>query len=383
MWAFWILGILTFGAAFVNTAVAWRERRSIATLGEIRALPDESLPRLSIIVPALDEEKTAEEAMRTLMSLDYPDYEIIAVDDRSSDATGEILDRLASGCPFMKVIHVRDLPAGWLGKSHALHLGSLRARGEWILFTDADVHFEPAALPRAVSHAVETKADHVVVMPVVIAKGFMERVFLGLFWTLFSFKWKPHRVADPRRRDYVGVGAFNLVRADAYRRAGGHAAMPMEVLDDVKLGKLMKTSGARQACLFGDGMVRVRWIEGIGGAVRGLTKNMFAALRYNIFFALGMSIAILVLGVWPLAGLLAGPIGARLLCAGAIACMMWSTRAGAQVTGLAPYHGLAYPLAAVILAYIVCRSAVAAYARDGVVWRGTHYPLRDLRKGLV
>ena len=159
--------------------------------------------------------------------------------------------------------------------------------------------------------------------------------------------------------------------------------MPMEVLDDVKLGKLMKTSGARQACLLGGGMVRVRWIEGIRGAVHGLTKNMFAALRYNPALALGMSAAIFCMGVWPALGIFAGPAGARLLCAGTIACMIWSTRGGAQVTGLKPYHALAYPLSSAVLIYIVLRSMTRTYMQGGIVWRGTHYPLRELRKGLI
>jgi len=383
MWIYWILGILAFAVGFVNTAARWRNKRQTPALGGIPMLPAASLPRLTIVVPALDEERSAESAMRTLMALDYPDYEILAVNDRSSDRTGEILDRLAAEGPRLRVIHIRELPAGWLGKSHAMHVGSQQASGEWILFTDADVHFEPTALPRAISFAIDARADHVVVMPEVISTGFMETAFLGLFWTLFSFKWKPQRVADPHRKDYVGVGAFNLVRAEAYRKAGGHAAMPMEVLDDVKLGKVMKTSGARQVCLLGGSLVRVRWIEGIRGAVQGLTKNMFAALGFNPAVALLLSVLTLIVGVWPVIGLLVGPLGARLLCAAAIACMVWSTGGGAQVTGLKAYHALAYPLADLILVYIVFRSMLLTYRQGGIVWRGTHYPLSELRKGLV
>jgi len=357
-------------------------RRSVA-LSQVAAGGDGVLPRLSIVVPALDEEATAESAMRTLLTLDYPDFEIIAVDDRSTDRTGEILDRLAATDPRLLVIHVRELPPGWLGKTHAMHRASLRATGEWILFTDADVHFEPTALRRAVRCALERGADHLVVLPEVIMVGFWEKIFLSFFWTMFAFKSQPRKVSDPGNRAHIGVGAFNLVRRETYLRSGGHAAMPMEVLDDVKLGKRLKESGARQECLRSGGLVRVRWVVGLHGAVEGLTKNLFAALRFNAVFAVAASLLMLAAVVWPVIGLFAGPWGARVLCAATMACMVWALRSGKQTLGISSLYGLGFPVAAVIFIYIVYRSMLVTYAQGGIVWRGTHYPLSDLRNGLV
>lgn len=382
-WIYWILALtgLARGALSVHGLRAgWRSGSGLGG-----KLPGNTgpLPRLSIVVPARDEEGTVEEAMRTLLALDYPDLEIIAVDDRSTDRTGEILERQAGEEPRLRVIRVRDLPGGWLGKSHALNVGSGQAAGEWILFTDADVHFEPTCLSRAIRYAVEREIDHLVVTPEVIAHGFWERAFLGLFWTLFALRWKPSRVADPRSRHYIGVGSFNLVRAAAYRRAGGHAAMPMEVLDDVKLGKLLKRSGARPECVPGEGLVRVRWVHGVGAAVRGLTKNTFAAMHFNPILTMLAALGLLVVGVWPLLGIFAGPLWPRLLCGLTLGTMVWSVGQGVHVTGLRPYHAIAYPAATLVLVYILFRSMISAYARGGIVWRGTHYPLSELRKGLV
>jgi hypothetical protein len=383
MWSYWLLGILAFVRGLVNTMGYWQGSNIIPFLWEVAPLPSDLLPKLSIIVPALDEEASAESAMRTLLNLDYPDYEIIAVNDRSSDRTGEILDRLAAENDRLRVIHVKELPFGWLGKTHAMHLASLEATGDWFLFTDADVHFSATAMPKALSHAVKFGIDHLVVLPQIRSKGFWETAFLGLFWTLFSFKWKPRRVSDPRKKDYIGVGAFNLVKARAYRKSGGHAAMPLEVLDDLKLGKLLKRNGARQACLPAGGLISVRWIDGVRGAVTGLAKNMFAALGFNPLAVLVVCALLFVVAVWPLIGLFVGPIWTRLLCAAALAIMVWSTRCGVQVQGLKPYHALVYPISALVLIYITLRSMVLTYKQRGVLWRGTFYPLFDLRKGII
>jgi len=199
----------------------------------------------------------------------------------------------------------------------------------------------------------------------------------------FQFAFLPWQIADPRSKAYVGVGAFNLVRAAAYRRAGGHAALPMDVLDDVKLGKRLKEAGGRQACGFGEGMVRVRWAVGARGVIRGLDKNAFAVFGFRpgpVVVSIGM---VLLLVVWPGAGLFVGPWGARLLCAGTLASMAWIVRMIPPAPGVSPLYGLCFPAAALLFAYAILRSMVGAYRRGGVVWRGTLYPLADLRRGVV
>jgi hypothetical protein len=380
---FWLIGAVGLLAWFVRALQSQRFAGRALRLGRERPGGADSLPRLSIVVPARNEEAAVEQAMRTLLAVDYPDVEILAVDDRSTDRTGAILDGLAAESPRLRVLHVRELPAGWLGKNHALHLGARRASGEYILFTDADVHFEPTALRRAVRAAVDRGLDHLVLLPEVVVQGFWETLFVTYFATGFVFIFLPWKVADPRSKVYVGVGAFNLVRREAYRRAGGHAALPMDVVDDLKLGKRLRESGARQEYGFSDGLVRVRWAVGLQGMVDALTKNMFAALGFRVASALSLTLTMLLLVAWPGVGLLVGPWGPRLLCAGALASMVWMVRTVRPVLRGSPLYALAFPVAALLMTYTICRSVSRTYRQGGVVWRGTLYPLEELRKGVV
>ena len=383
MWLFWLVGAVGIVAWAIRALQFRRYARTALRLDRAPADGPEPLPRLSIVVAARNEEGTVEGAMRTLLALDYPGVGIVAVDDRSTDGTGAILDRLAAEDPRLRVTHVRELPPGWLGKNHALHLGSRDASGDYLLFTDADVHFDATALRRAVRSAMRREVDHMVLLPEIVLEGFWETLVVSYFATMFLFRFLPWKVSDAKSTAYVGVGAFNLVRAEAYRRAGGHAALPMDVLDDVKLGKRMKQSGARQECGFSGGLVRVRWAVGLRGIIEGLTKNAFAGFGFRPGPVLATFVMVFPMATWPAIGLFVGPWGARLLCAGALLGMVGVARAIRPTSGISPLYGLGYPLAALIFYYAILRSMVRTYRQGGVVWRGTLYPLADLRKGLV
>src|SRR5690606_24876556 len=162
--------------------------RRIARLDAI-PLPDErsvTWPRVSIVIAARNEERHLREALASVLALDYPDFEVIAIDDRSTDATGSILDRFAAECPRLRVVHVDELPRGWLGKNHALHAGAAQASGKYILFTDADIVMEPAALPRAVIYCEENELDHLAMTPRVVMPGPMLQAFAIAFTIYFT-----------------------------------------------------------------------------------------------------------------------------------------------------------------------------------------------------
>jgi cellulose synthase/poly-beta-1,6-N-acetylglucosamine synthase-like glycosyltransferase len=176
-------------------------------------------PLVSIIVPARNEEESIEQALRSLLALDYDNYEVIAVNDRSTDRTGEIMERVAGDLPSRKrlrVVHHRELPEGWLGKTHAMWTATNLAAGDWLLFTDADVMFKPDSLRRALAYAEAEKADHVVLFPQIIMKRPGEYMMIAFFQTMFMFGHRPWKVADPKANDHMGVGAFNLVRRSTY-----------------------------------------------------------------------------------------------------------------------------------------------------------------------
>src|ERR1700758_1276081 len=196
-------------------------------------------PRVSIIVPARNEADAIQGTLQRLLTLDYDNYEVIAVNDRSTDSTGELMDRVASQNRDgrLKVIHVDSLPCGWLGKAHAMWTAGTQATGEWLLFTDADVLFKPDSVRRALAYAEAERADHVVLFPRMIMKRPGERMMIAFFQTLFVFGHRPWKVADPTTKDHMGVGAFNLIRRRVYDAVGTYQALRFEVLDDMRLGK--------------------------------------------------------------------------------------------------------------------------------------------------
>jgi cellulose synthase/poly-beta-1,6-N-acetylglucosamine synthase-like glycosyltransferase len=259
---YWIAGCIL--------GVAWFSRILQAALG-VPSIADiskpqwdrqpASHPRVSIIVPARNEEVDIEQALSLLLVLDYDNYEVIAVDDRSKDRTGEIMDRLAAspaahGC--LQVVHVTELPKLWLGKTHAMWTAGLQATGDWLLFTDADVLFKPDVLRRALAYAEAETADHVVVFPRMIMKRAGEKMMIAFFQTLFTFGHRPWKVADPDTDDHMGVGAFNMVRRSVYEAVGTYQALRMEVLDDMKLGKVIKKARFRQRNVFGEDLISIR-----------------------------------------------------------------------------------------------------------------------------
>jgi cellulose synthase/poly-beta-1,6-N-acetylglucosamine synthase-like glycosyltransferase len=342
---------------------------------ELASLPaDGALPRLTIIVAACNEEADIEAAMKTLLALDYPDLEIVAVDDRSTDATGAILDRLADA--RLRVVHVKELPPGWLGKTHALHLGASQSTGAFILFTDADVRFEPSALRRAVRHAESAKLDMLSVFADVDTGGFLEGAVVGFFSIGFSMHTRPWLVRNPKSDAHVGIGAFNLVRAEAYRRMGGHAKLALEVVDDVKLGQRMKASGAVCDVVASGGAVRVRWVQGVGGFVRGTAKNFYAGFGFRPTRLLAVVTGVLVMTLWPWIGVWFGPPGPRILSGAAILAMAVAGTA----TPVGPrLQGLLYPFAGLVMCWSALRSMILTHVRGGVEWRGTLYRLEELR----
>jgi glycosyltransferase involved in cell wall biosynthesis len=367
-------------------------------------------PRVSIIVPARNEEENIRETLLQLLALDYSNYEIIAVNDRSTDRTGQIMAAVAaalkSSCgtdtpdrvpaaPLqtdadrsvratqLQVIHISDLPAGWLGKTHAMWMAGRQATGEWLLFTDADVLFTPDSVRRAVAYAEAERADHVVLFPRMIMKSAGERMMIAFFQALFVFGHRPWKVADPKARDHMGVGAFNLVRRSVYDTVGTYRALRMEVLDDMKLGKVIKNAGFAQRNVFGGDLISLRWAKGAFGIVNNLTKNFFAVLSFQwprtVVSIMGLGFLNLgpFLGVWLAHGWARIPYAIALLSLFGIYYGMSSR------SSVPAYYFFLHPVSTSLFMYTLLRSMVHTLSNDGIVWRGTKYPLGELRKGMV
>ncbi|HZN54478.1 MAG TPA: glycosyltransferase family 2 protein [Candidatus Polarisedimenticolaceae bacterium] len=342
-----------------------------------------SWPRLSVIVAACDEEETIGPALETLLAQDYPELEIVVVDDRSRDATGRIADAAARRDPRLAAVHVSALPDGWLGKVHALDRGVAAARGDWLLFTDADVHFSSDVLRRAVAYAEAERLDHLTVAPELIAPGFVEEMVNAAFITAFLAGTRAIDVGRSGSKAFVGVGAFNLVRRSTFARTPGFRWLAMEVLDDVGLGLMMKNAGGRAAFAIGLGDVTITWYRSLRAMARGLEKNMFGAFcHYRVRRLLAILAGAAVVLPAPLVALGIEPRPWLPLLGGAALALVAANALVLSIRARRPWLPLALaPLGAAVFVGLVTRSAWRCLRDGGITWRGTLYPLDALRDG--
>jgi GT2 family glycosyltransferase len=341
------------------------------------------LPALTVIVPARNEAKDIRACLTSLLQQDYPAIDILAVNDRSNDATGAIMDELAALHPAkLRVLHVESLPPEWLGKTHAMALAARQTASEFLLFTDADVLFAPDSLRRALAYAVEANADHLVLMPTTIIHRWDEAGLLA-FFQIFSL-WGPRlwRVADPRaQRDALGIGAFNLLRRTAYEAVGGYESLRMEIVEDLGMARRIKRAGLRQRVAFGRDLVRLHWAAGVPGLIQVMTKNIFAAVNFRIPLLLGGCAWLLGFCILPF--VLVWDPAFTLPALVSIAAIAWGFVLMGRPSGLSAWNALLAPFAAAIFVFTMLRSMLTTLRQGGVIWRGTFYSLAMLRKHLA
>jgi glycosyltransferase involved in cell wall biosynthesis len=343
-------------------------------------------PRVSIIVPARNEEEHIRQTLTRLLALEYSNYEIIGVNDRSTDRTGDLMDEVAAqpeAHSRLKIIHISELPSGWLGKTHAMWTAGKQATGDWLLFTDADVLFKPDALRRGVAYAEAEKADHVVLFPRMIMKRPGERMMIAFFQALFVFGHRPWKVADPDAKDHMGVGAFNMVRRSVYDAVGTYLALRMEVLDDMKMGKVVKNAGFAQRNVFGEDLISLRWAKGAFGVVNNLTKNFFAVLSFQWPRTVASIVGLGFLNLGPFLGVWLAHGGPRALYAIALGSIFAIYCGMAARSAVPAYYFFLHPVSTSLFMYTLVRSMFHTLWNNGIVWRGTKYELDDLRNGMV
>jgi glycosyltransferase involved in cell wall biosynthesis len=380
----WIAGSLLALIWLSRVVDAWRGVRTMVDISQPQWDKLATGPKVAIIVPARNEEDSIEAALRRLLALEYDNYQVIAVNDRSTDKTGEIMDRVAAEAQgHLKVVHVPELPSGWMGKAHAMWIAASQTDADWLLFTDADVMFRPDCLRRAIPYAGAERADHVVLLPRVIMKRPGEKMMVGFFQLLFVFGHRPWKCADPKAKDHMGVGAFNLVRRTAYEAVGTYERLRFEVVDDMKFGKVIKNAGFRQRVVLGDNLIEIRWARGARGVVNNLTKNFFAVMSFQAWRAIGGSIAVAILHLPPFLGVLFAPgwtrtgYGVALIAMFALYAGIW------RRDEISPWYFFLHPISTALFIYTILRSMFVTLWNGGVEWRGTFYPLRELRRGLV
>ncbi len=387
-WLGWV--VFTFVAVWTIPAViALTLKQLLPYQAGLAAEPDVSglapsvpWPSLSIIVPARNEEAQIRNGLTTLLQSTGVEFEIIAVDDRSTDSTGRIMDEVAETDTRLKVIHVTQLPDGWLGKNHAMHVASEQATGDLLLFTDGDIIYEPSAIEIAVRHFGRHKLQHLCLLPKMIPGNVFENAVVTFFGLAFAVGMQLHLIRTRWPLSYAGVGAFNLVDAKFYRSAGGHNPIAMDILDDVKLGKMMKKNGGRIDFQLAPKLLSVRWQQSLWGVVTGLEKNGFASLNYSIRQLLFVTFVFFLTMVFPYIS----PFALNLRDAsGFIATAVLWHLLFAFIVSRIP-GGLLFapmfPVGAFVMAFAYWRSAIITLRQGGVRWRDSFYPLAQLRKGL-
>ena len=369
-------------------ALAWLGKFLAAARG-LRQIPDllkpefdqpagPTAPSITVIVPARNEAADIQDCLRSLLAQDYLRLEILAVNDRSTDATGDLMDKLAELGGRLRVLHIRDLPPGWLGKTHAMATAARQAKGDFLLFTDADVIFRADTLRRSLLYATQSGADHMVTLPTTIIRRWDEAALLGFLQLLGLWAAPLWRLADPESRFVLGVGAFNMIRRSAYEQIGGFAALPLEIIEDVGLARRVKAAGLRTRVAFGSGLVSLHWAAGASGLVNVMTKNMFSAFGFRVAFCLLGCVWLVGIAVLPFAGLFfAWTIGPALVT---FASVVGLYRLLGRHSGLSTWNALLTPAAGLVLVYALLRSMITTLRQGGVRWRGTFYSLAELRR---
>ena len=340
-------------------------------------------PKLSVIIPACNEEDTLEEALQSLLRLEYPDLEIILINDRSTDKTGEIIEMLGGKDPRVLILHIAQLPEGWLGKVHALHQGVQKASGDWLLFTDADVHFSRDILERAISYAQVKNVDHLALLPNMSSSNFIVNCAISSCMRGLLMGLKPWNLDDPAKENAIGVGGFNLVKKEIFTKAKGFEWLRMEVADDIGVGYLIKKVGGKTQARFAIDFLRVDWYPSFFTLVRGLEKNAFAQLaQFSLWRGvlissiLGLFLSSFFLVFWlsPFwQGLVWGAFGISALI------VSWKFSDNLKLSFFSVF--LSFLIGDLIMSWIILRASILGFRRRGLIWRGTVYDAKKLKEG--
>ncbi|HEU5039518.1 MAG TPA: glycosyltransferase family 2 protein [Gemmatimonadales bacterium] len=336
---------------------------------------------VSVIIPARNERDTIATVVRSVLDSSYTPFELLVVDDRSTDGTGEIVAGLAAGDPRVRLIPGEPLPPGWYGKPWACEQGARLARGSILLFTDADTRHEPELLGRAVGALQRERADLLTVAPFQRCVTFWERVVMPQIWLLLGLRFHPARVNQARaERDVIANGQFILMPRESYEALGTHAAVRHEVAEDLALAQLCFRAGRKLHFAFAERLMETRMYHGLRPLVEGWSKNVYLGGRRSFpnepvlqaLVPVMLGLAMLFWLLPPMALLVTGGSGAwgtAAVVATIASAAFWTLVSyGMRIP---PWYGLLYPAGAAMVLFIVGRSTWRGSRR--VEWRGRVY----------
>jgi chlorobactene glucosyltransferase len=382
MWLLWAYAA-TVAAFYAALARRTRAPSDALSAASHQLAPDPAVwPAVSIVVPARNEERNIRRCVESLLAQDYPCFEVIVVDDASTDATARLLNDLRQSHPHgdrLYVVRVDALPPGWAGKPHALHTGASIAEGDWLLFTDADTQHSPDALRTAMRAALTRHVDLLSLGTTQNLPDFWGRVLMPMAYMGISMLYPPAKVNDPRSDVAIANGQFILIRRETYWRIGGYdtPAMRATILDDRDLARAVKRGGGRMAMVDGRALVHTTMYHGLAEHWNGWGKNAYAGSRGGLLFFLLMVAGLPLVAVLPFALLLAGVLGRRprlILPMGAAvaATVAYRSRLNREL-GVPARYTWTHPLGALVFTAILARSFWRVRSGRGVAWRGRTY----------
>lgn len=374
---------LAFRTRSFTKALFYLKNQNIEKLEKMSNDPKsvKAWPKLSLVIPARDEALTIETAAQSLLKINYPNLEIVFVDDRSVDQTGVIMDRIAATHSNVKVLHITELPPKWLGKVHAMHCGVAKTSGEWVLMTDADVHFSEKSLKKAIAYSLENNLDFLTVIPDLVTPTFALQLMMVQLFHQATIFFNPKRINDPSHKICYGMGAFLMFKRSTYETSEGLEWLKMEVVDDSGFALMMRRAGARLGAVSGRKEISLEWYPTLGSMLRGLEKNAFAVCQYSMLFVLaGLLFTWMIFLGFTLMPALSRGWGYAAFSVSAL--VVYLVAVDAQIKSLMNVKTISiilFPISFVLLPLIFLRSAVLALKRDGIQWRGTFYSLKDLK----
>lgn len=358
-------------------------RNAVKMVSELPPLaPGDNPSQLAVVIAARNEGKNISDCLTSLLKQTHPNLKIIAVNDRSTDNTGQIIDDLAARNPEkIEAVHITELPEGWLGKCNALQTGAAACtEAEFILFMDGDVKLDPDTLSIVHRSAQENEADQVCVVPDMTAESFWEQSIINTFVQLAIIAFTPARAMRRHTGTYVGVGAFNMVRTSLYRKIKEHNFLRMQIIDDLGLGKLIKFAGGKVHILSGRKKVTLRWQESAWDTVRGLEKNFFAFMNYNSLKTIVAATGLFAMYWLPWIMVFVAPFPLKALWITALAIQFFICLTTALVSAFSPAHIITGPFGSLMMTVALLRSMIITLRQGGVRWRENFYPLKELKK---
>lgn len=352
--------------------------KKIDHLSSLKITPYQS-PSVAIIIAVRNEEAALKNALISVCNLDYSNFKLIVINDRSTDNTGNILKAVQKDFP-VDVINIEMLPPGWLGKNHALFAGFTRSAEEYMLFTDADVVFKKDVLAKAMHFVVKNDLDHLTILPEITTRSSLVKSVLSTFIILLTAMQRPWAAKISSSKASIGVGAFNLVKRKKYMEAGTHKTIAMRPDDDLQLAALMKAAAGKTDVLYGLNMIEVEWYKSVKEFINGLMKNAFSGFDYNLIKLIIGVLGVLLVFVLPFPViLLFGNMAQKIMLAFTLASQLilfWKMPGSKGQW----WFGFTLIYSGIILVYIFIKAAFTNIRDGGIYWRETFYSLKELRK---